>query len=226
MLDVRVEKKQGTFKVRAVFRTDTSDVTVLFGASGAGKTSVVNMVAGLIRPDRGRIVIGDRVCFDETQKINLPPEKRRIGYVFQESRLFPHLTVNTNLTFGMKRVPPKDRFINYQKVVELLGIGPLLHRRPAKLSGGEKQRVAIGRALLCSPLLLLMDEPLASLDQARKKEILPFIRTLNQEFHVPILYISHQIEEINGLADRLVLLKNGAVTASGPAGDLLCTLED
>jgi molybdate transport system ATP-binding protein len=174
------------------------------------------MVAGLSRPDRGRITIGDRCCFDGEKGIHLPPEKRRIGYVFQEARLFPHLSVQANLTFGMNRLKPADRFVGFDPVVSLLGIESLLKRRPARLSGGEKQRVAIGRALLCSPALLLMDEPLASLDQARKEELLPYIRTLSTRFRIPILYVSHQMEEIACVADAMVRLENGRVTDYTP----------
>ncbi len=186
-VDVRVQKQQGGFFLDVSFTAENAGITALFGPSGAGKTSVVNMVAGLSRPDRGRITIGNRCCFDGEKGIHLLPEKRRIGYVFQEARLFPHLTVRANLTFGMNRLKPSDRFVGLDPVVSLLGIESLLTRRPARLSGGEKQRVAVGRALLCSPDLLLMDEPLASLDQARTHELLPFIRTLSIRFQIPIL---------------------------------------
>ncbi|MCF8137897.1 MAG: molybdenum ABC transporter ATP-binding protein [Desulfotignum sp.] len=212
MVDVCVQKQQGGFFLDVAFAAEQAGVTALFGHSGAGKTSVVNMVAGLSRPDRGRIIIGDRCCYDGEKGIHLPPEKRRIGYVFQEARLFPHLNVRANLTFGMKRLKPADRIVECDQVVALLGIASLLKRRPARLSGGEKQRVAIGRALLCSPNLLLMDEPLASLDQARKEELLPFIRTLSARFKIPVLYVSHQMDEIEYVADRLVFLENGRVT--------------
>ena len=216
MIDVHVQKQQGQFFVNARFHTRQAGITALFGESGAGKTSIVNMVAGLTRPDRGRIHIAGRCCFDSKKKIHLPPEKRRIGYVFQEARLFPHLSVKTNLTYGMTLVPKKDRYVEFNRVVTLLNIADLLDRRPARLSGGEKQRVAIGRALLCSPKLLLMDEPLASLDQARKKEVLPFIRTLNENFKIPILYVSHQMEEILTLADHLIRVEKGAVASCTP----------
>jgi molybdate transport system ATP-binding protein len=215
-VDVRVQKQQDGFYLDVAFAVEETGVTALFGPSGAGKTSVVNMVAGLSRPDQGRITIGDRCCFDGETGIHLPPEKRRIGYVFQEARLFPHLTVLANLTFGMNRLKPSDRFVGVEPVVSLLGIESLLKRRPARLSGGEKQRVAIGRALLCSPQLLLMDEPLASLDQARKEELLPYIRTLSTRFRIPILYVSHQMEEIACVADSLVRLENGRVIEHSP----------
>lgn len=216
MLEIHVEKKQGGFFINAGFSTDRAGVTALFGASGAGKTSIVNMVAGLSRPDQGRIIVGDRTCFDSGKGIDLPPEKRRIGYVFQDARLFPHLSVRANLTYGMQLQDPADLYVDFHKVVALLGIGDLLPRRPARLSGGEKQRVAIGRALLCSPLLLLMDEPLASLDRERREEVLPFIRLLSKSVEVPVLYVSHQMDEIVSLADTLVRLEKGRVTSCGP----------
>ncbi len=220
MLRVDIKKQQGSFNIKVAFSAREAGVTALFGSSGAGKTSIVNMVAGLSRPDNGRIIMNGQSWFDTQAKINLPPEKRRIGYVFQDARLFPHLSVKSNLTYGMGWQKGKiNPYIRFDKVVELLGIGPLLHRRPAKLSGGEKQRVAIGRALLCSPVLLLMDEPLASLDQDRKSEVLPFIRKLCTNFSIPILYVSHHMDEITCLADHLVLLEKGSALASGPLED-------
>ena len=183
MIDLRVVRKQGEFIVRAEFLRQANGVTALFGPSGAGKTSIVNMVAGLMRPDEGHIIINGHRLFDSKAKVNLPPEKRRIGYIFQDGRLLPHLSVRSNLTYGMQLTPAAERFIHLDQVVDLLGIGHLLKRRPAGLSGGEKQRVAIGRALLTSPDLLLMDEPLASLDQARKYEVLPFIHRLCRELY-------------------------------------------
>ncbi|WDP91178.1 MAG: molybdenum ABC transporter ATP-binding protein [Desulfobacter sp.] len=216
MLEVQLKKQQGRFFINAGFSTDRAGVTALFGTSGAGKTSVVNIVAGLSRPDSGKIVIGNRCCFDSEKKIDLPPEKRRIGYVFQEARLFPHLSVRANLTYGMHLQKKEDLYVDFDRVVDLLGINGLLDRRPARLSGGEKQRVAIGRALLCSPLLLLMDEPLASLDRERKNEVLPFIRDLSLNFKVPILYVSHQMDEIVTLADHMVVLEKGTVASAGP----------
>lgn len=215
MLDVQVRKRQGDFTVDAAFSIEKSGVTALFGASGAGKTSIINMVAGLSRPDAGRIAMNGRYLFDSDKGIDLPPEKRRVGYVFQDARLFPHFSVRSNLIYGMRLLPKSERYVHFDQVVELLGIAPLLTRRPAKLSGGEKQRVAIGRALLCSPALLLMDEPLASLDDGRKSEVLPFIKKLCRDFSTPILYVSHVLAEIKCLAHDLVLLENGRVAASG-----------
>ncbi len=207
--------------VQASFTSTSTGVTALFGRSGAGKTSIINMTAGLVRPDEGRISIDGRCLFDSSKGINLSPEKRRIGYVFQDGRLFPHLSVRSNLKYGMKLVPPGDRYVEFGQVVELLGIEHLLSRRPAKLSGGEKQRVAIGRALLTNPLLLLMDEPLASLDAARKAEVLPFIARLSRELSIPILYVSHSLDEILNLADMMVLLDSGRAMASGSIEEVM-----
>jgi len=215
MIDLHVVRKQGQFTIQAEFHRPANGVTALFGPSGAGKTSIVNMVAGLSQPDDGHIIINERRLFDRRNRINLPPEKRRIGYIFQDGRLLPHLSVRTNLTYGMHLTPAAKRFIHLDQVVDLLGIGHLLKRRPAGLSGGEKQRVAIGRALLTSPDLLLMDEPLASLDQARKHEVLPFIQRLCREFSLPVLYVSHSMEEIINLADHLVVLEQGRIKAAG-----------
>ncbi len=196
-------------------------MTALYGPSGAGKTSVVNMVAGLMRPDAGRIAVNGFCLFDSVRRIDLPPERRRIGYVFQDGRLLPHLSVRANLTYGMNRTPAGRRFVKFDLVVDLLGIGHLLHRRPGRLSGGEKQRVAIGRALLTSPAMLLMDEPLASLDGARKAEVLPFIMRLGREFAVPILYVSHSMDEILNLAAHMVIMEDGRVRAFGALEHLL-----
>lgn len=220
-LNIDIRRQQGNCRIHAAFRSEGGGVTALFGRSGAGKTSIINMVAGLVRPDAGRISVNGKCLFDAENRIDIPPEKRRIGYVFQEGRLFPHLSVRANLVYGMRRPPAVDRYVHFDPVVELLGIGRLLDRRPASLSGGEKQRVAIGRALLSSPSLLLMDEPLASLDTARKAEVLPFISRLTVEFSIPILYVSHALEEILNLADTLVLLDAGRVVAVGGIEDLM-----
>lgn len=221
MLEIKVKKSLGNFNVDVAFSTGTVGVTALFGRSGAGKTSVINMVASLFPPDEGLIEVNGRKLFDSDRSINLPPEKRRCGYVFQDGRLFPHLTVKANLTYGMRLVPRTERHVSYDQVVDLLGIGHLLARRPAKLSGGEKQRVAVGRALLTSPSILLMDEPLASLDSARKGEVLPFIARLPRELSVPILYVTHSWGEILSLADTVVLLEAGNVVAKGDLEELM-----
>ncbi len=221
-MEMDIRHRQGGFDLAVAFHGAEAGVTALYGPSGAGKTSVVNMVAGLSHPDSGRIVINDVCVFDAARRINLPPEKRRIGYVFQDGRLLPHLSVQANLLYGMHRTPADRRFVRLDQVVDMLGIGHLLHRRPAGLSGGEKQRVAIGRALLTSPAMLLMDEPLASLDQARKKEVMPFILRLIRKFSIPVLYVSHALDEILNLATHMVMLENGRVLASGGLEDLLC----
>ncbi|MGE4279432.1 MAG: molybdenum ABC transporter ATP-binding protein, partial [Magnetospirillum sp.] len=169
----------------------------------------------------GRIEVDGRVLFDSQQKVDIPPEHRRLGYVFQDGRLFPHLSVRANLNFGRDRVPESERKVEFDAVVEVLGIEHLLDRRPALLSGGEKQRVAIGRALLASPRILLMDEPLAALDANRKAELLPFIGALSKRFHIPILYVSHSMDEVLSLADTLVLMDQGKMAAIGPTEDLL-----
>lgn len=220
-MEICISHRQGDFSLDIAFQGAESGVTSLFGPSGAGKTTVVNSVAGLLQPDSGRIAINDRCLFDSARGIHLPPEKRRIGYVFQDGRLLPHLSVHSNLAYGMNRTPAHQRFVKFDQVVDILGIGHLLNRRPARLSGGEKQRVAIGRALLTSPALLLMDEPLAALDAARKAELLPFIMRLSREFAIPILYVSHAMDEILNLATRIVIMHEGRVKAAGELEDLL-----
>ena len=201
--------------------TASDGVTALFGPSGAGKSTVVGMLAGLRRPDFGRIRIGGVVVFDSSAGVNLSPERRRVGVVFQEDRLFPHLSVESNLLYGWKRRRRAERRTDPGAVVALLGLGPLLRRRPATLSGGEKQRVAIGRALLADPRLLLMDEPLANLDAPRRAEILPFLERLRGETGVPIVYVSHNVEEVLRLADTMVLLAGGRTEAVGTVEDVL-----
>jgi molybdate transport system ATP-binding protein len=222
MIDVEVEKRLGAFAVEARFSAPGSGITALFGRSGSGKTSIVNMLAGLLRPDRGRIAVEGELLFSSTDRIDLPPERRRLGYVFQEGRLFPHYSVRGNLTYGAGR---GGAAIDFDAVVALLGLGALLERRPGDLSGGEKQRIAIGRALLAAPRLLLMDEPLASLDAPRKAEILPFIERLRDELRIPIIYVSHAMDEIIRLADTLVLLADGKVAAVGTVEDLTSRLD-
>lgn len=196
-------------------------VTVLFGPSGSGKTTLINAVAGLLRPDSGRITAGDWVLLDTEARRFLPPHRRRLGYVFQEGRLFPHLTVRQNLLYGRWFAPRAARTESLERVLDLLGIGHLLNRRPGALSGGEKQRVAIGRALLAAPKLILADEPLAALDEARKAEILPYFERLREEVAVPILYVSHSSAEVAQLATTVVALKAGRVAAFGSAAQVL-----
>lgn len=196
-------------------------VTVLFGPSGSGKTTLVNAVAGLLRPDRGRIAAGEWVLVDTQARRFLPPHRRRLGYVFQEGRLFPHMSVRQNLAYGRWFAPREARTESFDRVVELLGIGHLLDRRPGALSGGEKQRVAIGRALLAAPKLILADEPLAALDEARKAEILPYFERLRDEVSVPILYVSHSSAEVARLATTVVALREGKIAGIGSPEQVL-----
>ncbi len=219
-LSVSAQHRLGAFSLDVSFTSDRG-VTALFGRSGSGKTSLVRIIAGLIKPDAGRIVLAGDVLTDRTQGIFIPKHKRRFGYVFQEPRLFPHLTVRQNLTYGRWFSPASRRTESLERIVELLGIGGLLSRHPDTLSGGEKQRVAMGRALLCAPRLLLMDEPLAALDDARKAEILPYLERLRDEMGIPIVYVSHSVAEIARLADRVVALHDGRVTAVGPVASIL-----
>lgn len=224
MLEVDVRSRLGDFVLDARFNAETG-LTALFGRSGAGKTSLVNALAGLDAPQAGRIVVDGHVLFDSEAGVDLPPEKRRLGYVFQEARLFPHLSVVGNLTYGMKLIPPAERHQDFDRVVDLLDLRALLSRWPAKLSGGERQRVAIGRALLASPRILLMDEPLASLDAARKAEILPFIERLRDELALPVVYVSHAIEEVIRIADTMVVVSDGRVAASGTVEEIMSRLD-
>ena len=220
MLKVRATKKLANFALDAEFSSD-SGITALFGRSGSGKTTLVNAIAGLVRPDRGAIEVNGECLFDSARGIDVPVESRRVGYVFQEGRLFPHLTVRGNLNYGYELAHANERYVALDKVVELLGLAHLLERRPANLSGGEKQRVAIGRALLASPRVLLMDEPLASLDTLRKGEILQYIERLHDEIKVPIVYVTHAVEEIVRLAEVVVLMAGGRVITTGKASEVM-----
>ena len=214
MLTVEIEKRLGDFTLGARFES-AGGITAVFGPSGAGKTTLVNAIAGLIAPDRGRIAIDGTVLFDSERRINLAPHRREIGYIFQEGRLFPHLSVSRNLDYGRRmRGLPEDAK-QLERIVSLLDIGHLLERRPGKLSGGERQRVAIGRALLARPRLLLLDEPLASLDAARKREILPYLERMRDEVGVPMVYVSHQAAELRRIATSVVRLEAGRVAAAG-----------
>ena len=220
MLSVSVKHRLGAFTVDASFESD-GGLIALFGRSGAGKTSLINAIAGLYRPDQGRIAIDDAVLTDTATGIFLPAHRRRVGYVFQEGRLFPHLNVRQNLVYGRWFAPKSAAGSELDPVVELLGIGHLLTRRPANLSGGEKQRVAIGRALLARPRLLVMDEPLASLDEGRRAEIFPYIERLRDEMRIPIVYVSHSIAEVARLATTLVVMSEGKVAAIGPTAEIM-----
>jgi molybdate transport system ATP-binding protein len=214
MLTVAVEKTIGEFAVKAAFESE-GGVTALFGPSGAGKTTIVNMIAGLLEPDRGRITLDGEPVFDGAMNIDLPVWRRRIGYVFQEGRLFPHLSVRHNLDYGRWMSGQPADAAAFAHAADLLDIGHLLDRRPGKLSGGERQRVAVGRALLMRPRLLLLDEPLASLDAARKAEILPYLVRLRDEAKVPMIYVSHDAGEVGRIASRVVRLDSGKVTMTG-----------
>ncbi len=219
-LSVAARHRFGSFALDASFTSD-GGVTALFGRSGSGKTSIIRIIAGLLRPEDGQVSLDGQVLADSGRRLFLPAHKRRFGYVFQEARLFPHLSVAQNLHYGKWFAADRTDDAQEDHVIEMLGIGHLLQRRPNRLSGGEKQRVAIGRALLSSPRLLLMDEPLASLDEARKAEIIPYLERLRDETKIPIVYVSHSIQEVARLADRIVVMQDGKVDAQGKAADVL-----
>jgi len=214
MLRVDVAKQLGDFKLEAAFESQ-GRVTGLFGSSGAGKTSLINMIAGLLRPDRGSIAIDGEMLDDTANRVHVPAHRRRIGYVFQDFRLFPHLDVGENLDYGRRMNGLAEDSARRKRVTDLLDIGGLLDRRPGKLSGGERQRIALGRALLAQPRLLLLDEPLGSLDEERKEEILPYLVRLRDEAGIPMVYVSHDAAELRQLATQIVMLKSGRVTVFG-----------
>jgi molybdate transport system ATP-binding protein len=223
MLKVEVKGQLGEFRLDAAFEGAGDGLTVLFGPSGAGKSSVLAAVAGALKPEAGRVALGDEVLYDSAAGIDVPMERRRIGWVFQDARLFPHLSVEGNLRFGLKRAPPslsQAGPIRFEEAVEVLGIGHLLNRRPRELSGGERQRVGLGRALLSQPRLLLMDEPLASLDAQRRAEILPFLERVKTSFATPILYVTHSLAEAVRLGDRMAVMRDGQVVAQGPLAEV------
>ncbi|MFB9262777.1 molybdenum ABC transporter ATP-binding protein [Bradyrhizobium erythrophlei] len=222
MLRVDVKKQLGEFSLAAAF-TSEGRVTGLFGASGSGKTSLINMIAGLLRPDRGTIAIDGETVDDTEAGIHVPAYRRRIGYVFQDARLFPHLDVRHNLDYGRRMNGLADDPAQRKRIVDLLDIGELLDRRPGKLSGGERQRVALGRALLSRPRLLLLDEPLGALDEGRKVEILPYLVRLRDEAGIPMVYVSHDAAELRQLATQIVMLRRGQVTAFGGVKVLTAT---
>jgi molybdate transport system ATP-binding protein len=225
-LQVSIDKRRGAFRLQAEFALPTPGVLALFGRSGCGKTTLSHAIAGLLEPDQGRIELDGRVLLDTTAGTVVPAERREIGYVFQDARLFPHLSVAGNLAYAERRaeqrrgsaVQRRPLYASRETVVELLALGPLLQRRPSGLSGGERQRVAIARALLSQPRLLLLDEPLAALDAARREEVLPFLETLRDEIAVPIIYVSHQFDEVLRLATHVVLLEAGRILAQGDLG--------
>ena len=217
-LSVQLRHDFRSVRMDMTFEVPSPGVTVLFGPSGSGKSTIILAAAGLLRPDFCRIEVDGQVLADTATGFWLPPERRRAGPVFQDARLFPHMSVATNLRFGMRRAPAGK--IGFDDVVELLGIGALLDRRPHTLSGGERHRVAIGRTLLSQPHLLLMDEPLASLDAARKTEILPYLTRLKTALKLPVLYVTHDLDEVARLADSLVLIEAGRVVGFGPLADV------
>jgi molybdate transport system ATP-binding protein len=214
MLRVDVTKQLGEFSLEATFESQ-GRVTGLFGASGAGKTSLINMIAGLLRPDRGSIALDGETLDDTTAHVHVPPHRRRIGYVFQDARLFPHLNVRQNLDYGRRMNRLAEDPTQHKRITDLLDIGNLLDRRPGQLSGGQRQRVALGRSLLSKPRLLLMDEPLGSLDEGRKVEILPYLVRLRDEAGIPMVYVSHDAAELRQVATQIVMLRGGRVTALG-----------
>lgn len=219
MLRVAVKKRRGSFLLDAHIELPTPGVVALFGRSGCGKSTLVHVIAGLLAADEGEVVLDDRVLQDTARQLNVPPERRRIGYVFQDARLFPHLSVAANLTYGEKRAVGR-RYVNIDAVADLLALGALMSRRTHQLSGGEKQRVAIGRALLSQPSLLLLDEPLASLDAARRAEVLPYLELLRDQLAIPMVYVSHDFDEVLRLATDVVLMEAGKVTAQGRLSEM------
>ncbi len=222
-IEVRLRNRLGDFDLDVAFDAPAKGVTALFGRSGSGKTSVLRAVAGLVRAAEGRVVVNGEAWQEGSHFV--PTHRRPLGYVFQEASLFPHLSVKRNLEYGLRRVPETERQIPFHDVVELLGISALLKRATGRLSGGERQRVAIARALLTSPRLLLMDEPLSALDHAAKQAILPYLERLHDEFAIPSLYVSHDPNEVARLADHMVVLEGGRVSAQGEAAALLTRLD-
>lgn len=216
MLNMRMKKKLGEVDFDIDVSVPPVGLTIFFGPSGSGKSSVVNMLSGLMKPDDGYIDLNGRVIFDKRNRINVPTHARNVGYVFQDSLLFPHISVKRNLRYGYR----KDKQIRMDEVVDLLGIGALLNRRPHHLSGGERQRVAIGRALLTNPDLLLMDEPLSALDENRKSEIMPFVERVRDEFETPIIYVTHSTDEVKRLATTVIKMKEGKVEKTGSAAQI------
>jgi molybdate transport system ATP-binding protein len=219
MLSIITKKQRGAFTLDARFELPTPGVVALFGRSGSGKSTLVNIIAGLLQPDTGLVALDGTVLLDTSLRIDVPPEHRRIGYVFQEARLFPHLGVAANLRYAQRRAAAKP-FVSLERVVDLLDLGALMNRRTHQLSGGERQRVAIGRALLTQPTLLLLDEPLASLDASRREEVLPYLETLRDQLAIPMVYVSHNFDEALRLATHLVLMESGKTTAQGDIGEM------
>jgi molybdate transport system ATP-binding protein len=219
MLNVAVKKHRGAFTLEAQFELPTPGVVALFGRSGCGKSTLVNVIAGLLEADSGHVVLDDAVLFDTETHIDVPPERRRIGYVFQDAKLFPHLSVAANLRYAQDRATVAA-YVGLDLVADLLDLGALMHRRTHQLSGGERQRVAIGRALLSQPRLLLLDEPWASLDASRREELLPYLETLRDQLAIPMVYVSHDFDDVLRLATHLVLMESGKTIAQGNLSDM------
>ncbi len=222
MISAILRHQRGDFLLDQQFETEETGVTALFGPSGCGKTTTLMAIAGLLRPDSGHINIGDAILFDSNKKIDIAPEERSIGFVFQDARLFPHLSVRNNLLYGAKRKKQETAALPLSGIVELLGLANLLERYPYQLSGGEQQRTAIGRALMSAPRLLLFDEPLAFLDEQRKAEIVPFLERLHRNLKIPVFYVTHSLEEVIRLADSIVLMDKGRTIAAGSVESVLC----
>jgi molybdate transport system ATP-binding protein len=220
MLHLSVVKRWEGFELSARLDAPTPGIVALFGRSGCGKTTLINIISGLLEPDEGRVELDGIVLTDTRGRVAIPVERRRIGYVFQDSRLFPHLGVLANLRYGLRRAPRGSRSIGLDEVLALLGLEPLLARRPYQLSGGERQRVALGRALLSQPRLLLLDEPLAALDAARREEVLPYLEGLRDRLSIPMVYVSHQLEEVLRLATHVALMQAGRIVAAGALSDI------
>jgi len=220
VLSVSLRKRRDGFALQVAFEAPTPGVVALFGRSGCGKSTTIDLIAGLLDPDEGHVRLDDATLVDTRERASVPAERRRIGYVFQDSKLFPHFSVAGNLRYGLKRVREGGERIGFDEVVALLGLAPFLARRPHQLSGGERQRVALGRALLSQPRLLLLDEPLASIDAARREEVLPYLEVLRDRLSIPMVYVSHQFDEVLRLATHVVLLDAGHVVAQGSPGDV------
>jgi molybdate transport system ATP-binding protein len=220
VLSVSLDKRRAGFALKVAFDVPTPGIVALFGRSGCGKSTTINLIAGLLEPDSGYVKLDDVTLVDTQNNISVRAEQRRIGYVFQDARLFPHMNVLGNLRYGQKRAQDAGQRIGFDEVVALLGLGTLLERRPNRLSGGEKQRVALGRALLSQPRLLLLDEPLASLDAARREEVLPYLEALRDRLSIPMIFVSHQFDEVLRLATHVVLLEGGQVAAQGSTSEI------